>query len=202
MLGYRTDELMSLPVRNLYETEEDYREAGDHISSNLKSDGQSRMRARLRKKDGSLMDCEVQMASLNTKNPLYSRMVTFTDITKQLAISREMEHLSAIPHLELNPVIEVNEKGQIAYFNEASIDIIIRYGNGKGLEAFFPPDLADILTRIPKADTHCISRTIQVGPVSMIEHITLSGKYNIAWISVFDINDAQCIQDFLNGRNT
>lgn len=80
MLGYQTRELLGMPVRNLYATEEDYVTFGKQIMSELEVNGQSKIRARLVRKDGSPMDCEIQMACLNTKNPLYTRMVTFTEI--------------------------------------------------------------------------------------------------------------------------
>ena len=80
MLGYQTRELLGMPVRNLYASEEDYVTFGEQIMSELEVNGQSKIRTRLVRKDGSPMDCEIQMACLNTKNPLYTRMVTFTEI--------------------------------------------------------------------------------------------------------------------------
>ena len=82
MLGYHTKELTGLPVQNLYANEEEYITAGKKIMSELKVNGQSKIQARLVRKDGSLMDCEIQMACLNTNNPLYTRMVTITKNTK------------------------------------------------------------------------------------------------------------------------
>jgi len=132
MLGYTTDELIGMPARNLYVTEEDYVHAGETRASELKANGQSRIRARFRRKNGSLMDCEIQIASLNTKNPLYSRMITITDITKRLALTRELEHLSKMPHLELNPVIEVNERVEIRYFTKLPSISWYATGTGRG----------------------------------------------------------------------
>lgn len=199
MLGYSTAELLGMPARNLYATEEDFIRAGDHIAAELNQNGQSKIRVKLQRKNGSLMDCEVQMASLNTKNPLYSRMVTFTDITKRLAITREMEHLSRMPHLELNPVLEVNGQGRITYFNENAIEILIRHGNGAGLEAFIPDDMNDILRMLPEGDIRCFSRTVQIGSATFLEYITLSGSYNIARISACETNEAKRIDDFISG---
>jgi PAS domain S-box-containing protein len=82
MLGYQTGELAGAPVRKLYPTEEEYVRAGNHIMAELKANGQSKIRARLIKKDGSPVECEIQMACLNTKNPLYTRMVTITALSK------------------------------------------------------------------------------------------------------------------------
>lgn len=82
MLGYREDELIGAPVRKLYPTEKEYIRAGNHIMADLKVNGQSKIRARLIRKDGTQIDCEIQMACLNTKNPLYTRMVTITALSK------------------------------------------------------------------------------------------------------------------------
>ena len=201
MLEYSSDSLIGMPVRSLYNSEEDYLQAGEQIVSELKVNGQSRIRAQLKKKTGSTMDCEIQMASLTTKNPLYSRMVTITDITKRLAITRELEHLSKMPHLELNPVIEVNQNREITYFNDLAIDLLIRHGSKEGLEAFLPDDLDAILSRIPKAGTQCIYRTIQIGNATLMENITLSASYRIARISAFDIKEAKQMDMLVSGEN-
>ncbi|HII98624.1 MAG TPA: response regulator [Methanoregula sp.] len=201
MLEYSSDSLIGMPVRSLYNSEEDYLQAGEQIVSELKVNGQSRIRAQLKKKTGSTMDCEIQMASLTTKNPLYSRMVTITDITKRLAITRELEHLSKMPHLELNPVIEVNQNREITYFNDLAIDLLIRHGSKEGLEAFLPDDLDAILAKIPKAGTQCIYRTIQIGNATLMENITLSASYRIARISAFDIKEAKQMDMLVGGEN-
>lgn len=201
MLEYSSDSLIGMPVRSLYNSEEDYLHAGEQIISELKVNGQSRIRAQLKKKTGSTMDCEIQMASLSTKNPLYSRMVTITDITKRLAITRELEHLSKMPHLELNPVIEVNQNREITYFNDLAIDLLIRHGSKEGLEAFLPDDLDAILSKIPKAGTQCIYRTIQIGNATLMENITLSASYRIARISAFDIKEAKQMDMLVSGEN-
>lgn len=201
MLDYSVEELIGMPARKIYETDDEYNHAGEHIFSDLKVIGQSKIHTRLVRKNGPAIDCEVQMATLNTKNPLFSRMVTITDVTKRLAISRELEHLSRMPHLELNPVIEVNEQGQIVYFNEVAIEVMIRDGNGKGLEAFLPPDIREILSRIPEADGCCVYRTISIGSHTMILHVIISSTYRIARISAFDTNDAKRMDNLICGKS-
>lgn len=202
MLDYSVEELIGMPVRKLYETDDEYDHAGEHIFSDLKMNGQSRIHTRLVRKSGPAIDCEIQMATLNTKNPLFSRMVTITDVTKRLAISRELEHLSRMPHLELNPVIEVNDQGQIVYFNEVAIEVMIRHGDGKGLEAFLPPDIREILSRIPEADGCCVYRTIRIGSHTMILHVIISSTYRIARISAFDTNDAKRMDNLICGKSS
>lgn len=199
MLEYDTAELIGMPVRKLYKTDEEYQQTGEQIFSDLRVCGQSSFHTRLVRKSGAPMDSRVQMATLNTKNPLFSRMVTITDITKRLAITRELEHLARMPHLELNPVVEVDRSGQITYFNEAAIDLLVKHGNGAGIEAFLPPDIEEILCRIPKSDARTLYRTVRVGTASLILHITISRTYQIARISAFDTLDAQRVDTFVNG---
>lgn len=199
MLEYPVSDLIGMPVRKLYETEDEYQHAGEHIFSELRVHGQSSLRTRLVKKSGTHMDCEMQMATLNTSNPLFSRMVTFTDITKRLAITRELEQLSQMPHLELNPVLEVNMQGRITYFNEAAIDMLVRCGSTGGIETFLPPDMDEILARIPRGDARSLYRTIRIGSESLILHITLSGPYRIARIAAFDTKDAKKVDAFVQG---
>jgi PAS domain S-box-containing protein len=79
MLGYTAGDLVGIPVRNLYATEEDYISSGNRIMAELSENGESKIHAQLVRKNGSLMDCEIQMACLNTANPLYTRMVTITE---------------------------------------------------------------------------------------------------------------------------
>ncbi len=191
MVGYPVSELIGMPVRQLYATDEAYSHAGEIIFSDLRATGESSLQTQLVRKDGTQMDGEVHMATLNTKNPLFSRMVTIADVTKRLAITRGIEHLSRMPHLELNPVIEVTEKGQIAYFNEAAIDFLIRQGNGVQLESFLPQDIKTILSAIPPSGTRVEDRAIRVGSVPMMAHITLSGRYRVARISAFDAREAK-----------
>ncbi|HEX3002173.1 MAG TPA: response regulator [Methanoregula sp.] len=202
MLEYDTAEMIGMSVRKLYKSEEEYQHTGEQIFSDLKDHGQSSISTRLVRKSGAPLDCRIQMATLNTKNPLFSRMVTITDITGRLAITRGLEHLSRMPHLELNPVVEVDKSGLITYFNEAAIDLLVKHGNGAGLDAFLPPDIAEILLRIPKSDAHTLYRTARVGSVSLILHITISRTYQIARISAFNTMDARRVDTFVSGAGT
>jgi PAS domain S-box-containing protein len=82
MLGYEENELIGSPVRILYPDEEEYLRVGNHIIAELKVNGESKIRTRLMKKDETQIDCEIQMACLNIKNPLFTRMVTIREIQK------------------------------------------------------------------------------------------------------------------------
>ena len=121
-------------------------------------------------------------------------MITVTNITKRLAMAREIERLSAFPYLEANPVIELNQNGQISYFNEAAIDDLIRFGQGTTLEVFIPPDLPDLLRAMEQGDTSHHDRTIQIGKVTYREHITVSPMFRVIRISATNTTEQRKIQ--------
>jgi PAS domain S-box-containing protein len=184
MLGYETRELLGMPVRNLYGSEEDFVSAGERIAAELNRNGQSKIRVRLKRKNGSMMDCEAQMACLSTKNPLYSRMVTFTDITRQLTLTREMEHLSGMPDTNPGAVLEVNDQGIVTFFNNAAIDLLVQHGSSRGLEVFVPQNTQEILKEFRTGSASCICRTIRIGSATLTEHIIPGTTGNTIRISL------------------
>ena len=121
-------------------------------------------------------------------------MITVTNITKRLAMAREIERLSAFPYLEANPVIELNQNGQVSYFNEAAIDDLIRFGPGTTLEVYIPPDLQDLLHAMEQGDTSHHDRTVQIGKASYREHITVSPRFRVIRISAINTTEQKKIQ--------
>ena len=97
-----------------------------------------------------------------------------------------MTQFGAFPHLEINPVIEVNPAGQITYFNEAVIDVLISSCEGVELQAFLPSDLDQILAAMEREETGSIFRTVRIGEKRFSEHITISPRYGVARISAID----------------
>ncbi|PKL58112.1 MAG: hypothetical protein CVV34_04030 [Methanomicrobiales archaeon HGW-Methanomicrobiales-5] len=100
-----------------------------------------------------------------------------------------MKNLTGIPHLELKPVIEMDQNGKITYYNDAAINAMIRYGTRGSLEEFFPEDLPEILARMGEADTDSIFRNVQMGTATFRLHITLSAQFRIARLSAVNANE-------------
>lgn len=128
----------------------------------------------------------MHIAPLDQAHHEYGHIIELTDITRTLAIRREMTQLAAFPHLEINPVIEVNRAGQITYFNEAAIDVLISSGQEIELQAFLPADLDQILAAMEREETGSIFRTVRIGEKRFSEHITISPRYGVARISAID----------------
>lgn len=186
MLGYQVQELVGCHLRQLYPGEEAYEQAGGQIRSDLRDHGRSETRIRFIQKNGAPLDCDVHIAPLDQVHHEHGHIIELTDITRALAIRREMTHLAAFPHLEINPVVEVNTAGQITYFNEAAIDVLISHGGGIELQAFLPPDLDEMLAAMEWEETGSIFRTVMIGEKRFAEHITISPRYRVARISAIE----------------
>ncbi len=194
MLQYSKQDLMEKDLESLYEDHEVYRRVKDQVVTDLENKMHSELRTRFRQKSGPLIDCEINIVPLEEHNKDSGTMITVTNITKRLAMAREIERLSAFPYLEANPVIELNQNGQISYFNEAAIDDLIRFGPGTTLEVFIPPDLPELLRAMEDGDTSHHDRTIKIVKVTYREHITVSPMFQVIRISATNTTEQRKIQ--------
>jgi len=194
MLQYSKQDLIDTQLETLYEDHDIYIRVKDQITIDLENKMHSELRTRFRQRSGPLIDCEINIVPLEEHKKESGTMITVTNITKRLAMAREIERLSAFPYLEANPVIELNQNGQISYFNEAAIDDLIRFGPGTTLEVFIPHDLPDLLRAMEHDDTSHHDRTVQIGKVSYREHITVSPRFQVIRISATNATEQRKIQ--------
>ena len=189
MLGYQRDELKGLHLENLYENSQTYVEIGRRIQEDLKDFGKSTIITRFKHKSGFAIDAEIHIAPLDAGNLHLGHMIVMSDISRKVTAVRDVKNPNAIPHLELTPVIEVNQSGKITYYNDAAINAMIHDGSRDSLEEFFPHDLPEILSRMDEKDTGSIFRDVNVGHVTYRVHITLSAKFRIARLSAVDTRE-------------
>ncbi len=188
MLGYRRDELKGVHLKNLYENPRTYEEIGRRIQQDLKTTGKARIITRFRHCQGFSIDTEIHISPLDAGNLHFGHMIFMSDISQKVSAVQGVKNPSGIPHLELTPVIEVDQNGKITYYNDAAIDAMVRHGNRGSLEEFFPPDLHEILAWMDKKDTGSIFRDVTVGTVAYRIHVTLSAKFRIARLSAVPKN--------------
>lgn len=183
MLGYRRDELKGMHLENLYENFETYDEIGRRIQKDLKQTGKACIITRFRHRNGFSLDTEIHIAPLDAGNLHFGHMILMSDISKKITALRDIKNQTGVPHLELTPVIEVDQHGKITYYNDAAIDAMVRYGSRGSLEEFFPSDLPAILSRMDEKDTGSIFRDVRLGTAKFRLHITMSAKFRIARLS-------------------
>jgi len=188
MLGYQRDELKGLHLKNLYENPQTYEEIGRRIQQDLKTTGKARIITRFRHCQGFSIDTEIHISPLDAGNLHFGHMILMSDISQKISVVQGVKNPRGIPHLELTPVIEVDQMGKITYYNDAAIDAMVRHGTRGSLEEFFPPDLPEILARMDKKDPGSIFRNVMVGAVAYRIHVTLSAKFRIARLSAAPVS--------------
>lgn len=189
MLGYKRDELKGLHLEKLYENAQTYEEIGRRIQQDLREEGKSTIITRFKHKNGFAIDAEIHIAPLDAGNLHLGHMILMSDITRKVVAVRDVKNPAGIPHLELTPVIEVDQDGEITYYNDAAINAMVQYGTRGSLEEFFPVDLPEILARMDEADTGSIFRNVQMGTATYRLHITLSAQFRIARLSAVNANE-------------
>jgi len=183
MLGYRREELKGLHLEQLYENQQVYDEIGRRIQQDLRATGKSTIITRFRHKNGFSIDAVIHIAPLDAGNLHLGHMLLMSDISRKVAAVRDIKKPAGLPHLELSPVIEVDQNRKITYYNDAAIDAMVRFGSRGSLEEFFPQDLPAILARMDKEDTGSIFRDVRMGIATYRIHITISAKFRIARLS-------------------
>ena len=194
MLLYPKEALIHQPIEMLFECRDVYLQMETQIMEDLKLKQSSSLTTRLKQKSGPVIECDLNVVPLFPKNPELGTMITVTDITKKRVFSREIERLSAFPYLESNPVIELNPRGQVSYFNEAAIDDLIHIGPGKTLEVFIPHDLPRLLDALKEQDTSHIEREVKIGEILYHEFITISPRFGVIRISAVNVDDTKRMQ--------
>ena len=189
MLGYQRNELKGLRLENLYEDSQTYNEISSRIQQDLKDFKKSTIITRFKHKSGFAIDAEIHIAPLDADNLHLGHMIVMSDISRKVAAVRDVKNPNAIPHLELTPVIEVNQSGKITYYNDAAINALVQYGNSGSLEEFFPQDLTEILNRMDEIESGSIFRDVNVGNATFSVHITLSAKFRVARLSAVDTRE-------------
>jgi PAS domain S-box-containing protein len=187
MLGYRRDQLKGLHLEKLYEDHQVYDEIGRRIQQDLRTAGKSTIITRFKHKNGFSIDAEIHVAPLDAGNLHLGHMILISDISRKVAAVRDIKKPAGLPHLELSPVIEVDQHRKITYYNDAAIDAMVRYGSCGSLEEFFPQDLPAILAQMDKEDTGSIFRDVRMGIATYRIHITISAKFRIARLSAVQL---------------
>jgi len=88
MLGYPAAELVGSPTAMVYDSDEDYQRVGEAIYSDLKNHGAAACQAKMRCKDGSLI--EVMLTSIHGSSLEAERTFVIMDVTKSRRAEQEL----------------------------------------------------------------------------------------------------------------
>lgn len=113
-------------------------------------------------------------------------LTLFKDITQQKIIERQMEHMASFPHLNPNPVLELNARGEIIYHNDAALRVLSECNTDR-LEQYLPHDISDIIQNQDPTVSDVIERNVFIANRVFAESIQYAKEFQAFRIYAADI---------------
>ena len=119
ILGYSREQLIGNETRMLYPTDKEY-QAVEQAYQRVTELGSATTEARLLRKDGAIINTMLNLSAFD-KNDL-SKGVVFSmlDVTERKQFEERSNYLASFPELNSNPVLELDQEGNLRYQNPAT----------------------------------------------------------------------------------
>ena len=111
---------------------------------------------------------------------------TTLDITESKQAESEIERLASFPQLNPNPIIEIDNIGQITFCNSAALEVMEKAGIND-IGAFIPPDLKEILGAMKNKQLQVYYREIDILGFTFGEYIQRVPHFQTIRIYATDI---------------
>jgi len=124
------------------------------------------------------------------------------DITEQKRTKERKRHLASFPQLSPNPIIEVDFKGEVTFFNPATEKVLKSLGLIKNnINAFVPIDLDDIIRDWNKQNESTLYREKIINGKVFHMSIHLVPQFNTVRIYVYDVTKRKDAEEKLKHLN-
>ena len=110
------------------------------------------------------------------------------DITERQRASREIARLASFPQLNPNPVIEVDNAGNITFTNPATLETARKLGL-QNEKDFLPADLKEMLQATVEGGEGQFYREVEVKGTIFAAHIHSIPQFQVTRLFFFDITD-------------
>ena len=128
--------------------------------------------------------------------------IALIDITKRKQMEEQALYLASFPHLNPNPVLEVNASGKVTYSNPATHMTLKKLGIAEEeVNSFIPSDMNDILGNWGRKDNLILNREIAIKDRYFEEAIFLTPELNVARIYSLDITKRKQVEKELELLN-
>ncbi len=112
------------------------------------------------------------------------------DVTERRKAEEKIKHLASFPGLNPLPVIETDLKGQIIYYNDATIKILEELNASGDVRLFIPGDLKEMVDKLEKEGRNQIfSHELEINGRFFIGNIFVSASLKVVRIYAQDITE-------------
>jgi PAS domain S-box-containing protein len=189
-------ELVGNPVLDLIHP--DYRElARERIRRAGEAEAPTELREiKILRLDGQAVDVETSGVGITFQGQP-GVQVMLRDITARKEMEKQLAHLASFPQLNPNPVLEVDAAGTITYYNPATLESLRKLEMAEEIEAFLPPDLADIRRAAQETGKSVWHRELQIKDAVFSQTIHFARRFDSVRIYFIDITDRKAAEEAL-----
>lgn len=148
------------------------------------------------KKDGTVFPIELRVWLIKDEQGRPIGMWAIVrDITKRKSeedgrkrAEEEIKHLASFPHMNPNPILEVNSAGKITFHNHAVTEAMKKLGV-EDKNVFMPEDISEILKVLGQKKKTQFYREVKIKDRLFAENICLTPEFNAVRIYAVDVTD-------------
>ena len=122
--------------------------------------------------------------------------VVISDITQRKKTEEKIKHLASFPELNPNPVIETDLKGQVLFYNAATMSILKKLDAQDDVRFFLPRDLNAVIEKLKQGnEKQYFSSEVEIGGRVFTESITYYADMKVVRIYAQDITERKKLDD-------
>ncbi len=183
--GYEREELLGKDIGVLVAP--DYAATREKFLQDLHARGEVTFESAHVRKDGSIMPVEIHARIIDLGDRRLILSVN-RDITERQRASVEIARLASFPQLNPNPVIEVDNAGNIIFLNPATLEAVRKLGL-QDEKDFLPADLKEMLRATAEGEESQFYREVEVKGTVFAAHIHFIPQFQVTRLFFFDITD-------------
>ena len=191
LLGIERGLLLKRPFISFIAEASDREIFSKHREEVFQKQGNQTCDIRLKRKYGAAFYAQLQsIAKENIDGKAGDILTTIIDITEHKKAEEKIEHLASFPELNPHPVIETDLKGQVIFYNAATMRILKELNAPEDVRLFLPRDLTEIIKKLEQGnDGQYISREVEINGRVFTESIIYYAYLKVVRIYAQDITE-------------
>jgi transcriptional regulator with GAF, ATPase, and Fis domain len=108
----------------------------------------------------------------------------------------KIKHLASFPELNPNPIIETDLKGQVVFYNAATMNILKELDAPDDARLFLPPDLNELIHKLKQGkEVQYFSSEVEINDRVFTESITYYANMDVVRIYAQDVTERKKLND-------